>query len=272
MSLIGTLAEFRIGDVLRLLASGRKTGVLTVADGSQEAQIRYQRGAIVHAVTGRLLGEEAILDLFGWKEGQLSFVPEEQTVAANVSQDVEALVLEGTRVGEAFHKVHELIPSDRVAFQLAEGPADDASYAIGRAAWSLLRLADGVRDVQEIVEETGLPRAEALQRLYDLAQAGLIERVDTLRLLRATAKGASAKGSLAGDAAAVDERFDDEWRSVRRFENGVLRIEIRTPGGRSAPLGVAFRPGLVRELQLPRGVMSDLGLKEGDEVEVRPIA
>jgi hypothetical protein len=272
MSLIGTLVEFKIADVLRLLASGRKTGLLTVADGVSRAEVRFQRGSIVHAASGRLLGEEAILDLFGWTQGQLSFVPEERAVTANVVQDVEALVAEGTRVGDGFHRMRELIPSDRAAFQLAEGPPEDGTYPLGARAWRVLRLVDGVRDVAELVEETGLARPEVLQLLYELAQGRLVERVDVLRMLRASPKGVLAKGLPVGDTAEVDESLDREWRAVRRFENGVLRIEIRTPEGRAAPLRVGFRPGLVREVLLPRSLMSDLGLKDGAEVAVRPIA
>jgi hypothetical protein len=272
MSLIGTLDEFRIADVLRLFANGGKTGLLTVADGAHEARVRFQKGSIVHAVAGPLQGDEAVFDLFGWKEGQLSFVPEERAVTPNVAKEVEELVNEGTRVGESFHRLRELIPSDRVAFQLGEGPGEGASYPLTRAAFGVLRLADGLRDVEEMLEETTLPRPALTQLLYELAQAGLVERVDVLRMLRAAAKGVSAKGLLGAESAEVDERLDQEWRRVRRFENGILRIEVRTAGGRAAPLGVSFRPGLLRELLLPRAVMTELGLKEGDEVAVRPVA
>jgi hypothetical protein len=270
--LIGTLEEFRIADVLRLLASGRKTGLLTVEDGAQQARVRFHKGGIVHAVAGPLAGEEAILDLFGWKEGQLSFVPEEAPVEPNVAREVEELVNEGLRVGEAFHRLRELIPSDRVVFQLAAGPPEGVSYPLTRAAFSVLRQADGLKDVEEMAEETGLPREELAAVLYELVQAGLLERRDVVRTLRAAAKGPVAKGPHAADSAELDAGLDREWRGVRRFENGVLRVELRTGGGRAVPLGVGFRAGLGRDVLLPRALMAELGLKDGDEVAVRPIA
>ena len=49
MSLIGTLGEVKVGDVLRLFGEGRKSGVLTVSAGPQQAVLRFQKGAIVHA-------------------------------------------------------------------------------------------------------------------------------------------------------------------------------------------------------------------------------
>lgn len=268
MSLIGTLSEIKIGDVLRLFATGKKSGVLAVADGSHKALVRFQKGTIVHASADRLHGEEALLDLFGWKEGQLTFVPEERVVTPNIVRDVEGLILEGSRVGERLHRMRGLIPSDRVVFQMGSGPSDpSATCTLGPTEWRVLRELDGVLDVGEVVEASGVPRKEVLRILFDLAETGFLEKVDAQRALRV-----AAKGLLGGEAAAVDQRFDDEWRGVHRFENGVLRIEIRTGAGRTSPVGVTFRPGLVREIHLPRGLLTDLALHDGDEVNVRPIA
>jgi len=272
MSLIGTLDEIRLADVLRLFAGGRKSGVLTVADGAHQALLRFDKGGLVHATAGRLHGEEAVLDVFGWKRGQLSFVPEERPVAPNLAKDVEVLIAEGLKAGDAFHRIRELVPSDRVVFELAEGPAAGATWPIARAAWELVRLADGVADVGEMVAELGRPRGEVVQQLFELVEAGLLRRVDVVRMLRVAAKGVSARGLLGAEAAEVDERFDDDWRQLRRFENGVLRIEVRTSAGRVAPVGVTFRAGRVREILLPRALAAELGLKDGDEVAVRPIA
>ncbi len=61
MSLIGTLGDIKLADVLRLFALGRKSGVLTVAGGAQNALMRFQKGAIVHASSGRLQGDEAVV-------------------------------------------------------------------------------------------------------------------------------------------------------------------------------------------------------------------
>ena len=53
MSLIGTLDEIKIADVLRLFASGKKTGRLTVTDERRQTTLRFQKGALVHASVAR---------------------------------------------------------------------------------------------------------------------------------------------------------------------------------------------------------------------------
>jgi hypothetical protein len=271
MSLIGTLGEVKIGDVLRLFFDGRKTGALTVLAGPQQAIVRFHKGAIVHATAGRLCGEEAVLDLFGWAEGHLSFAPDDKapTVTPNVARDVPSLIEEGERLGAALHRTHVLVPSDRVVFQLALGPSDDAvRVSIGGAEWRVIRMLDGVRDVKTVVEGANVPRAEVLRVLCELTEAGFLQRVEVQKVLRAHV----ITGMFPKEAAEVDDRLRDEWTRIARFESGVARLQVRTLGGRSAIVSTAFRSGLGRDINLPRHTMSDLALREGEDVHVRPMA
>jgi hypothetical protein len=48
-SLRGSLASFRLPDVLTFLASSRKSGTLTLANGSNEATVYFDGGAVVYA-------------------------------------------------------------------------------------------------------------------------------------------------------------------------------------------------------------------------------
>jgi len=268
MSLIGTLDEIRIADVLRLFATGKKSGLLTVGDGTRQATLRFSKGMLIHAIAGRITGDDAVVDLFGWKQGQLTFVPEERSVTSNIRRDVDSLILEGLKVGEMRHRMHELIPTDRVVFHMGTGPEDaGVSYTIGPTEWRVLRLVDGVQDVSELIDASGLPRAEVHRVLFELAERGFLEKVEIHRSFRVQARGLFGK-----EGAELDEAIDAAWRRILRFANGVLRVEVRTPAGRAAPMSVTFRAGLQRDVQLSRTVISELGLREGDEVSIRPIA
>src|SRR5260370_14643779 len=144
MSLIGTLSEIKLGDVLRLFAESKKTGLLMASVSGRETLIRFEKGVVVHAIAGRLQGEDAIRDAFGWTEGQLTFVPEEKTVASNVAHGVEVLILEGERDGPAFNRMNELVPHGRVSFQFSQPPPGEARFSLGSTEWKVLRLLDGV--------------------------------------------------------------------------------------------------------------------------------
>jgi Domain of unknown function (DUF4388) len=269
MSLIGNLSDIQLADVLRLFAGGSKTGRLTVSSEEDQTVLRFAKGALVHAhaAGSGLQGEDAVLDAFGWKEGQLTFVPEEKAVRPNVSRSVADLIADGQRLGDVFHRTTELIPTDRVVFQWAAGPHEGApKYGVGGTEWRVLRQIDGVRDVREVVEAAGLPRGDVTRVVLEATEAGLLERIEPQRDLRVQAAGLFAK-----DSAELDERLGAEWRKLHRFGRGVHRVEVRSGTGRSAVLAAHFRPGIGTGVHLPRGVVSELQAKEGDSVQVKPV-
>jgi hypothetical protein len=266
MSLIGSLDEVRIADVLRLFAAGRKTGRLTVSAEEEQAVLHFQKGAIVHAhaAGGSVQGDEAVVELFGWKEGQLTFVPEETAVPSNVSRGVDQLILEGLRSGDHAHRMRMAIPSDEAVFQTADGPADaEARIEVSAGEWRILRLVDGSRDVGELVAQSGAERGTAVEALFRLLEAGFLEAAPVQQILNVHALPREAPAEL-------DQKLDAEWRRLRRFERGVKGIVVRRDGRAPAFAPVVFRPELGRRLHLPRPLFAELGLHEGDEVRVRP--
>lgn len=267
MSLIGTIGEMNLADVVRLFAAGRKTGLMTVAGPGRQAMLRFHRGSIVHAASGRLQGDDAVLDLFGWKEGQLTFVPEDRAVPPNVTRTVDELIAEGLRVGDALHRRNVLVPSDRVVFQMAAGPPDDAPvFSLTGASWRVLLVLDGVRDVRELAAASQVPREDVVRIVFELAEAGFLERIDPLRSLRVQPQGLFRK-----DVAEIDEKIEAEWKRLRRFGGGVRRVEVRSGAGKVVALEAAFRPGLQRDIHLPRSSVGELGIREGEDVHVRPV-
>lgn len=267
MSLIGTIGEMNLADVVRLFATSRKTGLLTVAGPGRQAMIRFHRGSIVHAASGRLHGDDAVLDLFGWKEGQLTFVPEDRAVPPNVTRTIDELIQEGTRVGDVLHRRNTLVPTDRVVFQLAAGPPDDAPvYPLTGLAWRVLLVLDGVRDVRELTEASKASREDVVRVLFEMAEAGFLERIEPQRSLRVQPQGLFHK-----DVAEIDEKIEAEWKKLRRFPGGVRRVEVRSNAGKAVSLGAVFRPGVQRDIHLPRASVGELGVREGEDVHVRPV-
>jgi len=267
MSLIGSLDEVKIADVLRLFSATKKTGRLTVSGEEEQAVLHFSKGAIVHAhaAGGSVQGDNAVVELFGWKEGQLTFIPDDQPVASNVTRGVDQLILEGLRSGEVARRMRHAIPSDAAVFQMAEGPADpEARVDLSAAEWRLLRLVDGSRDVTDLLAQSGQPRGPVMEALLRLIEAGLLEAAAVERTLRVHA--------LPRDAPAeADLKLDLEWRRVRRFERGVRGILVRREGRTPALAPIVFRADLGRDIHLPRPLFVELGLHEGDEVRVRPV-
>jgi DNA-binding transcriptional ArsR family regulator len=174
--------------------------------------------------------------------------------------------------------MNAFIPSDSVVFQMA-APRDDARFTVGSEEWKVVRHVDSVRDVREIVEATGLSRARVVGALFALGEAGFLEKVDLQRRLRAQGPRAFSSFSLLApdgrtpEAVELEEKLRDEWRKAPRFGGGVLRVELRTLGyKKGATMSAVFRSGLGRDLHLPRPLLQGLGVREGDDLLVRPVA
>ncbi len=268
MSELGNLQEVKIAEVLRVLVTGKKTGLVTIQDGAKQGHLQLEKGALVYSSAGRLQGREAVLDIFGWKSGQVSFVAGDPAYPANLSEATPALLEEGERVGETFHRMQEVLTSDRLVFQWGAGPSDEAKrLSVGGLEWRVLRAVDGIRDVREVVELAHVPRADALRVLFEFIEAGFIERAEIPKALKVQAQGLFGK-----EAAEVDERNVLDWRKNPRFAHGVFRVDVRTASGSHQGLPVLAKPGLGREISLPRPTLNELGVHDGDEVFVRPIA
>lgn len=268
MSELGNLQDVKLAEVMRVLVAGRKSGLLTLLEGTRQGQIQLQRGGIIHAASGRLQGRDAVLDLFGWKKGQITFVTGEQTFPLNVSEPTPGLIDEGERMGETFHRMQEVLASDRLVFQWGPGPADEnARYPMGGAEWRVARAVDGIREVREVIEISRVPRVDAMRMLFELIEAGFIERAEIPKALKVQAQGLFGK-----EAAEIDERSLGDWKKNPRFGHGVFRVDVRTASGTHAGLAVTFKAGLGREISLPRPAINELGVHDGDEVFVRPIA
>jgi hypothetical protein len=134
------------------------------------------------------------------------------------------------------------------------------------AAWRLLLVLDGVRDMREAAEASRLPREEVVRLLFEMAEAGFLERIEPHRSLRVQAQGLFRK-----DVAEIDEKIEGEWKKLRRFAGGVRRVEVRSAAGKSVALDAAFRAGLQRDVHLPRAAVTELGVREGEDVHVRPV-
>jgi hypothetical protein len=159
-----------------------------------------------------------------------------------------------------------LIPTDRAVFQMKADPPEDMRYPMGAAEWRVVRVLRELSDVRGVIEASDLDRGEVLRVLFEMTEAGLLERVEVERALRVQPLGRFGK-----DAAELDPRIEEEWKRIAHLEKGVLRVEVSSPGRKPVVLGTAFRPGLNREIHVPRPTLAELGLRGGEEVFVRPM-
>jgi tetratricopeptide (TPR) repeat protein len=236
MAIKGSLKEASLPDVLQLLALGKKTGCLAVADRQNFGYIYFDEGRICYAsivnrrdrlgdllvknerisreqldqaiqlqderrdqklgeilvAVGaierheleaymRLQIEEAVYFLFTWTQGTFNFEagvrPERQDFLVLVNP--ESLLLEGARRVDEWSLVEKKIPSFDLIFAVDREHLAGSDVSLSPLQERLIPLLDGTRDVQQVVEDSGLGEFDVGKALYGLITAGFARRVGT---------------------------------------------------------------------------------------------
>jgi Putative Zn-dependent protease, contains TPR repeats len=235
MAIKGSLKEASLPDVLQLLALGKKSGCLAVADRQNFGYVYFDEGRICYASivnrrdrigdllvkNGRVspeqleeaialqeqrrdskLGEllveisavtrkdledymriqieEAVYYLFTWTQGTFNFeagMRPDQDFLVRINP--ESLLLEGARRVDEWSLIEKKIPSFDLIFAVDREHVSDTDVELEPAQERLLGLIDGRRDVQDLIEESGLVEFEVGKALYGLVTAGFVRRVGT---------------------------------------------------------------------------------------------
>ncbi|HXW34300.1 MAG TPA: DUF4388 domain-containing protein, partial [Acidimicrobiales bacterium] len=173
-SLVGSLASFRLADVLSLLAHTNQGGELQVVGGGVDGRVWIDQGELAgSAVSGAQTLTQAIFELAlvqqGWfyfTEGRTAPYPgDRQSVAS-------ALEVVGPQVSE-WHDLLDRVPLDSVVHLSPTPPGSDVQ--IRSEQWQILTTLGGsdmtVRDVVASLEHD---QVVTLRLLRDLAEAGLV--------------------------------------------------------------------------------------------------
>jgi tetratricopeptide (TPR) repeat protein len=180
----------RLGDVL--LGSQRITqeqlqAAMDAQGGARErklGEILVEQGALTRKELEdyvRLQIEEAVYYLFTWSQGTFNFEagvrPEREDIV--VCLNPEYLLLEGARRVDEWSLIQKKIPTFDLIFAVDPAHVGQSDVTLSTAQRAILPLLDGTRDVQQVVEESGLVEFDVGQALYGLIQAGFAHRVGT---------------------------------------------------------------------------------------------
>lgn len=112
MALTGTLQDLGIVDLVQFPATAKKTGELIVAGLEHEARLYYDNGSLQHIACGEILGQEGLVSLMAWVEGEFEFrqgVTTEQTSVAIPTNELLNNAIEEHKVRETRREAHRAI-------------------------------------------------------------------------------------------------------------------------------------------------------------------
>jgi hypothetical protein len=178
VALQGTLDTFGLPDVLRLLASTRKTGRLRITGDRSAGSVWLDGGAVVAgtATTSAASTELAyvVFDLLRCDEGSFVFEPDVNSVEPGVPTDVEVLVSQAEKLLEEWREIEAVVPSLALWVSLvADLPRPEV--VVNAERWRALVAVGGGVTVGAIGASLSLGEMPVSRLVKELVEQGLVE-------------------------------------------------------------------------------------------------
>ena len=178
MTLKGTLSEFPLDALLRLLADTKKTGELSLRAPSGEGALGIAEGKVVTSVYGEDQPIPALGAIFGMTEAEFEFTPWPDAPPANLEGELQDNLRKAGEYREWIASVRQVVPNDRVRFRLSERAAEQGAVTFTSDRWRVVLAVNGQRDVNDLATHLKTDRDATLTTLAGLVRDGVIETIE----------------------------------------------------------------------------------------------
>ena len=177
----GSLADMAVVDLIQTIEISRKSGVIHFNDfEGVTGAVYFRDGKVIDAELGRLKAENAIYRLLIWSEGEfeVEFKSVHRDEAINLSN--QGLLMEGLRRMDEWGRLLEELPPLTSIFEVDYRELSERLSEIPDEVNQVLRLFDGKRSLQDVVDDCDLPDLDTLQLISKLYFEGLIYEPEEL--------------------------------------------------------------------------------------------
>jgi hypothetical protein len=177
MALQGTLDTFELPDVLRLLASTRKSGRLNLRSDRGDGDVWLDEGQVVGVAApghGQLPVEEGLFELLRAREGDFVFEPGDEAPTPAPAVDVEPLLAVVEEQLAAWREIEAVVPS-LAAWLSLTSTLPTPTVTIDAETWRLVAAIGSGLTVGELGDHLGLGEVPVSSLVRDLVAIGLAE-------------------------------------------------------------------------------------------------
>lgn len=180
MALQGTLETFALPDVLRLLASTKKTGAYRLDGDRGSGCLWLKEGQVVGGeITGATGTDpnEVTFELLRFRDGDFLFDADAKPPESQDAIDVETVLADAEKLLEEWKGIERVVPSlDRWVALRAELSADEVT--IRADTWISVVALGGGKTVGQLGTVLGLGELPVSRVVKDLVELGLVELGD----------------------------------------------------------------------------------------------
>jgi len=176
----GSIDEIPLPDLIQLLSTSRKSGVLSVRSDQGHGRIYMRRGQIYYCSIDDafdLTPHKAFYRMLTWTSGTFELEPpDERNVLEEIQESTEALLMEGMRQLDELRRMENELPSREKRLQLAI-PLHPPLRELSPAELDILQAAINHGTVGDTLDRASQTDLEAAQRLLSLIQRGYLVAV-----------------------------------------------------------------------------------------------
>jgi formylglycine-generating enzyme required for sulfatase activity/transposase-like protein len=175
----GNVETLAVAEVIQTLALGRKDAEISIEHAGQQSRIWCAEGDVVDAECGRLIGAPAVYRLLTVERGRVladcSARFAELRRPRTITVSTQALLMEAARRADESRRLRERL-GDMNAVYVTSGAAMAPDARASATEFAVLRLIDGHRSLERVVQDSSLPDLETLTHLVELRERSLMDR------------------------------------------------------------------------------------------------
>jgi hypothetical protein len=201
VALQGTLDTFALPDVLRLLASTKKTGRLVIAGNRGTGSVWVDAGSVVGTeATGTMPDAGAVdvlFELLRYADGSFTFETGTTTSDPSPARAVEPLLVDAERQLSEWREIEAVVPSMDAWISLVE-EIEGEEIVIAAERWKAIVVIGSGRSVNGVGHSLNLGELDVCRQVKELVELGLVKvsttPMPTLHATDETSFGSEAEG------------------------------------------------------------------------------
>lgn len=176
-SMSGSIEEIPLPDLLQLLSTGKKNGVLTLHHERRVGRIYLRKGQIYYATIDDsfdLAPRKAFFRVLCWTKGTFELdPPEERDVLEEMDESTEALLMEGMRQLDEMGRMARDLPPAGVPLNIPQ-PLTAPLRDLQPAELDVFQLVLNFHSTQNVLDRSRLTDLDAAQALLSLIEKGYV--------------------------------------------------------------------------------------------------
>jgi hypothetical protein len=214
VALQGSIDTFALADVLRLLASTGKTGLLALDGDRGRGEVVVLDGSVASvAVVGverpQVTADEELFELLRFESGDFEFTAQDDlAVDGAESWEIEHLLGEAAGLLDEWHRIESVVPSTDAWVRLRPELGDD-EVTIGASGWRTVAAVGSGTTVAGLAGVMGTTELGVGRVLHALVELGVLEVTADLPLDAGMSPAATAAVIETYEAAERSDEIDE---------------------------------------------------------------